>query len=153
MPEASVSRDGYVVLLGTPEYGSWAWGLQALWNGTVTVEFASSAAEGAHRPSALDSLFAWAWEATAEPLAELTGIPDREHVATHLALHLTSGFHLHIQGISGFVRIPAASRPIQRWTTMAKPSEEELESITRELTRSAGIESFGSGGPDGEPNA
>ena len=36
---------------------------------------------------------------------------------------------------------------------MAKPSEEELESITRELTRSAGIENFESGMPDGEPNA
>jgi hypothetical protein len=47
----------------------------------------------------------------------------------------------------------AKGRPIQRWTTMAKPSEEELESITRELARSAGIESFESGGPDGEPNA
>ena len=54
-------------------------------------------------------------------------------------------------------------RPVQRGTSMAEPSQEALESVQRELTRSAAIETFehraaepsGStaAGADGNPNA
>jgi hypothetical protein len=37
---------------------------------------------------------------------------------------------------------PPPGRPIERLTTMAEPSEEELASVLRELARSAGVEVF-----------
>lgn len=40
----------------------------------------------------------------------------------------------------GVVPVHIRNRPIQRWTTMAKPSQEELDSMRRELLRSAEVE-------------
>lgn len=142
LSEATVNRDGYSLSRGTVRLESWAWRLYAVWNGTVAVELATSLSSEARRPPSLDVIVAQAWGAAAEPLAELTGIPDREHVTTHFALEMTNGFHLHVRGVPGAVAVPGTTRPIQRWTTMATPSKDELESVTRELTRSARIESF-----------
>jgi hypothetical protein len=100
-PEATMNRDGYLVSRGTVRPDSWAWRLYALWNGTVAVELAASPSPEAHWPPSLGVIVAQAWRAAAEPLAELTGIPDRQHVTTHFAMHMTSGFHLDVRGRHG----------------------------------------------------
>jgi hypothetical protein len=39
-------------------------------------------------------IIAQAWRAAVAPLPALTGIPDRDHVLTHLAIHMSDGFRL-----------------------------------------------------------
>jgi hypothetical protein len=88
-------------------------------------------------------IIAQAWRAAVAPLPALTGIPDRDHVLTHMAIHMSDGFRLYVEG-GGFgpLAVTTANRPIQRWTSMSDPTEEELESVNRELARSAGLEAF-----------
>jgi hypothetical protein len=79
---------------GTQRRGSWLWRLRALWNGTVVVDFVTPRPSDADRkPPPIDWIVTKAWRAAAHPLEALTGIPDREHVRTHLALQITSGPH------------------------------------------------------------
>jgi hypothetical protein len=49
---------------------------------------------------------------------------------------------LRIHTPQGTLPVHTGDRPIQRWTTMAEPSQEELDSVLRELARSAGVETF-----------
>jgi hypothetical protein len=130
-------RDGYVLRRGTR--ADWQWGLQATWNGTVVVELASPRGEEGRNPPSVDRIIAQAWKAAAAPLAELVGIPDKQHVPTHLAIRMADG-HFQLATDQGYVTVSPGGRPIQRWTTMAEPAEEELESINRELARSAGLD-------------
>jgi hypothetical protein len=141
--EASPHRDGYVVRRGRVRVNDWAWGIQATWDGTIAVEFATARpGEADRRPPTVDYIVTKAWRAAAEPLAALTGIPDEAHVPTHLAIHTTSGFGLHVEGALVQVPVETGGRPVQRWTTMAQPSQEELDSVVRELARSGGFEAF-----------
>jgi hypothetical protein len=143
--ETTVSRDGYVVARGSQRPGTWLWWLRALWNGAILVEFSTPrrASDRDPRPPPIDWIVTKAWRAAAAPLVALTGIPDVEHAPTHMALATTWGFQFHPPAGSAPVDVGAtAGRPIQRWTTMAPPSNEEVESVKRELARSGAFEVF-----------
>ena len=140
--ESEMGRDGYVVRRGRYRPGSWQWALQAWWDGSVAVEFASAVVEEGPRPPTVDVVLSQAWRAAAEPLAALTGIPDRGHVLTHLAIRMTEGFRLFDPQVPYALVVNVADRPIQRWASMDAPSQDQLSSVIRELTRSAGIEVF-----------
>jgi hypothetical protein len=128
-------RDGYVVYRGRADHDlSWGWGLRATWNGVVAVGLACPPRAG---PPFLDLIVEQSWIAAARVLPALTGIDDAAHVPTHLALSLAGPTTFRLKRTGG--PSPLLSRPVQRWTTMTEPSQEELESVERELARSAGV--------------
>jgi hypothetical protein len=144
---AFMGRDGCVVRRGGHNADSWQWAIQARWDGTVVVELAAPT-ESRSLPYA-DTIVFQAWRAGARALPTLTGIPDREHVLTHLAVLTTGEFHVHVS-TGRALSVHTGNRPIQRWATMAEPTEEERESVRREFARSAGVEIFE---PEPDPGA
>jgi hypothetical protein len=139
--ETRMGRDGYLVRRGRFGGDSWQWVIHALWDGSVAVEFAAPSPATGRNPPTIDFITSQAWKAAAKPLPALTGISDREHVLTHLAIHMTDGFRLYVD-LPSALTVTTAGRPLQRWTSMSEPTDEELESVKRELARSGGLEAF-----------
>jgi hypothetical protein len=129
--EYEMTRDRCIARRGRVDL-QWGWGIQATWNGVVAVGFACQ--RGGAAPPYLDHIIEQAWRAAALLLPDLTGIPDTPNVPTFLALMLT-GDTFKLQDCAE-ATCPATERPIQRWTTMNEPTEEELKSVVRELARS-----------------
>ena len=91
----------------------------------------------------MDEIVAQSWRAAAKALPALTGISDVDRVPTHMALRLINYSEmLRIPTRDGSLPVHTGDRPVQRWTTMAAPSQEDLESVKRELARSAAVEVF-----------
>lgn len=84
-----------------------------------------------------------AWRAAAGALPALTAISDAEHVPTHMAFRLMNHYEaFRMPTREGTHPVHTGERPVQRWTTMAEPPHESLESVLRELARSTGLEVF-----------
>jgi hypothetical protein len=72
---------------------------------------------------------------------------DAERVPTHMALRLMNYYDLFaIATGQGTLPVHTGERPVQRWATMAEPSQEELDSVLRELGRSTTLEVLEPGG-------
>jgi hypothetical protein len=134
-PFTELGRDGWVARRGRPEIAQ-RWAMQATWDGAVAVECA--APRGGRRPSPVEQVLPSAWTAAAAALRTILAIPDPEHVPAHLAIRFpTQGFHL-VAPIEAN-NVSTGDRPVQRWTTLADPSDDEIESVYRELARSVGV--------------
>ena len=134
----AVHREGYVVHRGEIDDHRWVWSIEATWDATVHVELA---AVEESRPPTVNEIIAQGWRAAASLLPTLTGIPDERHVPAYLAVTLDGDGTFFVNLGTSHQRADRwVERPIGRWATMAAPSDDELHSVYREITRSMGVE-------------
>jgi hypothetical protein len=130
---AKVDRQSIDAERGAPDtVGDYLWRARVGWDGTVLAENRSRQST----PHELDGdeIIARLWTLANGLAAGLLEFPDFERVPTHMALRLSPDDGFYADG----KRLSCPGDPLERWSSLAPPSTEELASVIRELKRGGG---------------
>jgi hypothetical protein len=133
---AAQSREGYTGRRG--RIGNIAeveWAVRVTWDGTILAALAAKRDEPF--PFEVMDVIKNLWRASAPLARRVVGAPDSERVPAHLALSVGSGEFV-IRGN----RAAAPGPPVQRWVDLGGPDADVLWSISLELQRGGGTETF-----------